>query len=91
MNTNAGAAKPVAPNLDQSDQGLGVGRGEGGESGGWCQVSNRPLFKTRTIEIIPKISTKYPTETDSTQVLLQEERSLDHLGRMMREMFLKTD
>ena len=52
MNTNAGAAKPVAPNLDQSDQGLGVGRGEGGESGGWCQVSNRPLFKTGTIEII---------------------------------------
>ena len=50
MNTNAGAAKPVAPNLDSPDQGLGEGRGEGGESGGWCQVSNRPLFKTGTIE-----------------------------------------
>ena len=86
MNTNAGAAKPGGSEL-RSDQGLGNWKGEVGG----CQVSNRPLFKTRTIEIIPKISTKYPTETDSTQVLLQEERSLDHLGRMMREMFLKTD
>ena len=50
MNTNAGAAKPVAPNLDSPDQGLGEGRGEGGESGWWCQVTNRPLFKTGTIE-----------------------------------------
>ena len=32
MNTNVGAAKPVALNLDSPDQGLGVGRGEGGES-----------------------------------------------------------
>ena len=55
MNTNAGAAKPVAPNLDSPDQGLGEKEGvREGRAGGGVKSQTDHCLKQEQLNNLSK-------------------------------------